>query len=631
VIGLPGTPSTPQATAGNATATVTWTQAAANGSPLDDVQIESDQVPAQSIGVTSTFAYSGLTNGVAHRFRVRAHNEAGWGEWSEYSAPVTPDIQPGRPAAPASVFADGALLVSWSAPSNEGSAITGYELTIGGGASSVVQLGNLTSYTWSGLTNGVSYQFSVVAVNAAGQSQPSSFSNVEHPLREPAAPGTPTAVQGDGYLDLSWARAADNGDPVIEYQVEQQSNPGVFVPVSGAAMRWSNLPNGVAQQFRVRARNRDVDWGVWSGVSAPVTPCGVPDAPGAPGVARGDQQAIVTWAVPGDQGCAIDQYQVSTSGGTVQGAGASPHTFTGLSNGTGYQFEVRAHNTVGWGAYSALSASVTPAGAPVGPASITATSAAVGAVDLSWPAASANGSPVTAYQVSANGGAARNVGVVTSYRWGALANGTAYSFRVQACNDVACGAWSAADSATTWGEPAQPSPPSVSAGDATLTAGWTAPAANGSAISSYNVELDPGAVTANPDRSKTWNGLANGTTYRVRVQACNAVGCGAWSGYTSGTPTSPISVTIAKGASAVGQPGCSTSGCAWVTLNASGLTANTTFTVTCHGDATGAFSGSSTTTDGSGRIVNNRPCYYGFTGTNFWVTVNSHQSNVISW
>ncbi|MEP7115609.1 MAG: fibronectin type III domain-containing protein, partial [Ilumatobacteraceae bacterium] len=315
----------------------------------------------------------------------------------------------------------------------------------------------------------------------------------------------------------------------------------------------------------------------------------------------------------------------------VQGASGSPHTFTGLGNGTSYQFQVRAHNSVGWGAYGALSAAVTPAGTPIGPPSISATSSAVGAVDLNWAAANANGSPVTAYQVSANGGAARNVGAVTSYRWGALANGTAYSFRVQACNDVGCGAWSAAASATTWGEPSQPSPPSLNPGDATLSATWTAPAANGNAISSYNIELDPGGVTANPDRSKAWSGLNNGTTYRVRVQACNAVGCGAWSGFASATPQSPISVRITKGAGAVGQPGCSSSSCAWVVLDASGLQANTTYTVTCHGDATGAFSASSTTTNGSGAISNNRPCYYGYPGTNFWVTVGSHQSNVISW
>lgn len=629
VVGLPGKPATPQATASNGTAAVTWGQGAANGSPVDDVEIMSDLLPARSIGVVSSYTYIGLPNGVAQSFRVRAHNAAGWGEWSEPSAAVTPDTQPGRPASPAVVFADGALSVSWTAPANEGSAVTGYQLEIGGGQTTLQTLGNVLNYTWTGLNNGTNYQLRVVAVNAAGPSEPSAWSAPEHPLREPGAPGVPAVVQGDRSLDLRWAQPADNGDPVIEYQVERQSNAGVFVPATATTMRWSDLPNGVPQQFRVRARNRDADWGAVSGWSAPVTPCGVPDTPAAPGAVRGDQTATVTWTAAGDQGCAITQYQVETNTGLNQGAGASPHAFTGLSNGTSYSFRVRAQNSVGWGGWSAMSGAVTPAGVPTAPSSMTATPVAPGTVDLGWGAASANGAPIADYQISVNDGAPRGVGAVTSYRYSGLGNGTSYSFKARACNDVGCGAWSGSRSTTTWGEPAQVGTPSASAGNATMTANWSAPAANGSAITSYNVELDPGGVTSNPDRSRAWSGLNNGTTYRVRVQACNAVGCGGWSGWASATPTSPVSVTISKDGSAVGQPGCATSGCAWVATRATGLTPNTAYVVECHGNGLN-FSASTVSSNGSG-VLNDRSCYYGYTNTDFWVTVGPHRSNTIRW
>ena len=99
VVGLPGAPPTPQATATNATATVTWGQAAANGSPIDDIQVTMDGgASVQSLGVTSSHVFTGLPNGVPVSFQVRAHNEAGWGPWSGPSAPVTPDTEPdGRP------------------------------------------------------------------------------------------------------------------------------------------------------------------------------------------------------------------------------------------------------------------------------------------------------------------------------------------------------------------------------------------------------------------------------------------------------------------------------------------------------------------------------------------------------
>ena len=75
---------------------------------------------------------------------MRAHNSADWGPWSGASAPVTPDIEPGRPAAPTVQFADGALIVTWSAPTNEGSAITNYDIEIGGSASAVQRVGAAT-------------------------------------------------------------------------------------------------------------------------------------------------------------------------------------------------------------------------------------------------------------------------------------------------------------------------------------------------------------------------------------------------------------------------------------------------------------------------------------------------------
>ena len=102
VIGRPGAPSTPQATADNATATVTWALPPANGSPLTDVELQvNDDAPA-SVGVTSARTLSGLVNGQPYIFRVRAANEAGWGEWSAVLGAGHP-----RHHARAAVVADG--------------------------------------------------------------------------------------------------------------------------------------------------------------------------------------------------------------------------------------------------------------------------------------------------------------------------------------------------------------------------------------------------------------------------------------------------------------------------------------------------------------------------------------------
>ena len=169
VIGRPSAPGSPTAVAGNATATVNWAAPAANGAPIDDYEIRIGEGGGRSIGNTTGFTWTGLTNGEGVQFSVRAHNVAGWGPWSGPSPVVTPDIEPGRPAAPTVQFADSALVVSWNPPANEGSAITNYDLQIGGGASAVQRVGAGTSFTWTGLQNGTEYTFLVRAVNAKGE------------------------------------------------------------------------------------------------------------------------------------------------------------------------------------------------------------------------------------------------------------------------------------------------------------------------------------------------------------------------------------------------------------------------------------------------------------------------------
>ena len=95
-------------------------------------------------------------------------------------------------------------------------------------------------------------------------------------------------------------------------------------------------------------------------------------------------------------------------------------------------------------------------------------------------------------------------------------------------------------------------------------------------------------------------------------------------------PDSPVNITISKDGSAVGQPGCSHSSCAWVRTVGTGLSPNTTYTVTCRSNAGTPFSATQVTTDGNGRLTD-RSCYFGFPGYDFWVTVGPHESNHISW
>ena len=95
-----------------------------------------------------------------------------------------------------------------------------------------------------------------------------------------------------------------------------------------------------------------------------------PSAPPKPTVSANDQQVTLSWTTPDNGGAAITSWEVASKAGSnaygswtsISGSGASTtsHTVTGLTNGTAYQFKIRAVNSVGNGAESSESDVVTP-------------------------------------------------------------------------------------------------------------------------------------------------------------------------------------------------------------------------------------------------------------------------------
>ena len=140
----------------------------------------------------------------------------------------------------------------------------------------------------------------------------------------------------------------------------------------------------------------------------------VPGAPTIGSATFGDASATVRWtAPPNDGGSAISGYLVrvvDSAGdqvGALRPAGATATSLlvTGLTNGSGYRFQVAAENAVGTGSNSALTTVGGPAAVPGAPVIGTAASGTAGGAitaTANWNAPTSDGgSAVTGYVVRA--------------------------------------------------------------------------------------------------------------------------------------------------------------------------------------------------------------------------------------
>lgn len=163
------------------------------------------------------------------------------------------------------------------------------------------------------------------------------------------------------------------------------------------------------------------------------------------------------------------------------------------------------------------------------------------AVTVTWKALAAQGPPITYYQVSNGSSTKKADASASSLKWTGLTAGSDYRFKVRACNAVGCGPWSSQSSSVR--VVTKPGAPSVgfvswSWGSSIVTVNASPPRSNGySAITQYRVEARNGvsqtAVGSARSASSTltFTVIPVPTTLEVRVRACNAAGCGPWSGW----------------------------------------------------------------------------------------------------
>lgn len=230
--GPPSAPTTVTAMAGDGQAIVTWSGANSNGSPITGYTItaytSSNNASVSSATTTaSSLTVLGLNNGTAYYFTVHTTNANASSGESPRSNTVTPA---GLPLAPTNVVATpGSFVatVSWTAPSSNGSALTGYTVSVhNAGTGAVVQTYPTggSPATVPNLSNGTAYYFTVHATNLVGNGPESAPSNTITPAGPSSEPTNVVATPGDGFASATWTAAQPNGTPVTSYTIT--SSPG---------------------------------------------------------------------------------------------------------------------------------------------------------------------------------------------------------------------------------------------------------------------------------------------------------------------------------------------------------------------------------------------------------------------
>jgi uncharacterized repeat protein (TIGR02543 family) len=550
-------------TAGNApAATVAASGAAINLDSATGFSRSGFTFDGWSDGTTNLAAGFATTMGSANSTLIA--------QW-KIAIPVTPTIS--------SVSgSDGGATVTVAAGSG-GGAPASYTVTSSPTGGSCTIPAPATSCSVSPLTNGTAYTFSVTATNSTGTSAAATSVAIT-PAGKPDAPTGVTATVGNVSATVSFIAPASTGGPAISSYTVTASPNGATCTVNAPATSCvvPGLSNGTAYTFAVVANN-GIATSDASTSSLAVTPATVPGAPtSVTATSSASGVATVSFTAPASNGSAITGYTVTSSpaGATCTvGANATTYSCSGLTDGTAYTFSVVATNSIG-NSSAAAAAAVTPQGAASAVTTISAVGGDGSAV-ITFSGASANGSTITSYTVqaydssgsavsgatctattSATSGSCTITGLTngSQYTFKAVTNSTANSSSVSSVASIATAAVTPAKA------PEAPTGITTTAGTGKVTVGWTEPADNGSAITSYTVQAYDSAgnavagatctATAPATTCDVSANLAAGSAYTFKVTATSAAGTSAastasTSASVNAAPSEPRNVTAVKG------------------------------------------------------------------------------------
>jgi hypothetical protein len=316
-----------------------------------------------------------LTNGASYEFKVRYLNDNGEGQFSSVLT-ATPFGKSSPPENVLVIEGDGFLTYNWDPPSNSGGLpVHQYELLLSTGESVVVG-DAVSTHTFSGLTNGIAYQLTIIAktkdsTNVIWESF-YSFTDPAFPFTIPTIPTNINTAVSNGSMTVSWDFPISNGGrDISKYEIKVfnvEQSESYIIETFNLSAQVPGLTNGIPYTVEVRARNEAGFSPSSSGIIA--TPFSAPSPPLNFQANPIDSSVSCQWNPPADTGgfsiteyivSFVDEFGTSTTEGSIT---SFTEVFADLINGRAYSFRIKAVTSMANGTWSPT-VTVIPFGNPI--------------------------------------------------------------------------------------------------------------------------------------------------------------------------------------------------------------------------------------------------------------------------
>jgi len=313
----------------NTSVTVNWNE---------DPNIEAYEIEFDGKILTQTtcnfYMMEGLKPSTSHNYRIRAINNLGLSAWTTLKTISTFALP--TPIAYEGVVGETSIEINWDAV--EGA--TSYEITADGVTTNV---GLLTTFTRSGLTQNTAHTYRVRAIGASGNSNWCEEMPVNTLPVRPIAPSDMTGIATDKSIKLQWTPVGG----VEGYDLEID---GVVIE-NGSDTTYEHLELDPysAHSYRIRSRNSLIE-GLWSNYFNISTLAGKPNAPKTISVSTVGKVSTITWeAKPGSV-----RYEIEVDGVIYNAGNHTSYIHRNITLAHEHLYRIRSINKLGksdWSGY----------------------------------------------------------------------------------------------------------------------------------------------------------------------------------------------------------------------------------------------------------------------------------------